>query len=327
MKKGFTLIELLMVIAIVAIISTLAVSKVGGVKEAAARKVSLANQKAVERAVSSFLVAGGFLNRLDNLIYADCAADAAQGYMETSGDRIDFTTQTIGEKTLYLGPSNLGALDPTFVAEKNEGLHPSLRDLLCLYRLNAAEAEAFSGKLGLKYVVRHYEKAEGYPSKNGYEHGDDGTVPSASDGLDPDYAACITKSMTNGLVVAAISPMSHLGRTIYQTLGSEYLSTKKWKEESYTESEVRSEVNAKGGLLIAFGLNDLCSIIGNANAGLESVPYSTYVHKKYYSRYILLFRLRKIGAGSIESIVPEFAGVLDCCGNTVRAAQMEIKNL
>ena len=53
MKKGFTLIELLMVIAIVAIISTLAVSKVGGVKEAAARKVSLANQKAVERAVSS----------------------------------------------------------------------------------------------------------------------------------------------------------------------------------------------------------------------------------------------------------------------------------
>lgn len=326
MKKGFTLIELLMVIAIVAIISTLAVSKVGGVKEAAARKVSLANQKAVERAVSSFLAAGGFLNRLDNLIYADCAADAEQGGRVTSGDRIDFTEQTIGEKTLYLGPSNLGALDPTFVAEKNEGLHPSFRSLLCLYRLNAAEAEAFSGRLGLKYVVRHYEKAEGYPSFNGYTRGDDGTVPGASDGLDPDYAACITKSMTNGLVVAAISPASHLGRTIYQTLGSEYLSTKNWNE-SYTESEVRSEVNAKGGLLIAFGLNDLCSIIGNANAGLESVPYSTYVHKKYYSRYILLFRLRKIGSGSIESIVPEFAGVLDCCGNTVRAAQMEIKNL
>lgn len=326
MKKGFTLIELLMVIAIVAIISTLAVSKVGGVKEAAARKVSLANQKAVERAVSSYLAAGGFLNRLDNLIYADCSADAEQGGRVTSGERIDFTEQTIGEKTLYLGPSNLGALDPTFVAEKNEGLHPSLRSLLCLYRLNAAEAEAFSGRLGLKYVVRHYEKAEGYPSFNGYTRGDDGTVPGASDGLDPDYAACITKSMTNGLVVAAISPASHLGRTIYQTLGSEYLSTKNWNE-SYTESEVRSEVNAKGGLLIAFGLNDLCSIIGNANAGLESVPYSTYVHKKYYSRYILLFRLRKIGSGSIESIVPEFAGVLDCCGNTVRAAQMEIKNL
>ena len=40
MKKGFTLIELLMVVAIIAIISTLAVTKVGGVKEASARKVS-----------------------------------------------------------------------------------------------------------------------------------------------------------------------------------------------------------------------------------------------------------------------------------------------
>ena len=326
MKKGFTLIELLMVIAIVAIISTLAVSKVGGVKEAAARKVSLANQKAVERAVSSFLVAGGFLNRLDNLIYADCSADAEQGGQVSSGDRIDFTPQTINEKTLYLGPSDLGTLDPAFVAEKNEGLHPSLRELLCLYNLNDSEAKAFSEKLGLKYVVRHYEKAQGYPSFSGYSRGDDGTVPGASDGLDPDYAACITKSMTNGLLVAAISPASHLGRTIYQTLGEEYLSTKNWNEV-YAESDVRSEVDSKGGLLIAFGLNDLCSIIGNANAGLESVPYSTYIHKKYYSRYILLFRLRKIGAGSIETIIPEFAGVLDCCGNTVRAAQMAIKNL
>ena len=132
--------------------------------------------------------------------------------------------------------------------------------------------------------------------------------------------------MTNGLLVAAISPASHLGRTIYQTLGEKYLSTKNWNEV-YAESDVRSEVDSKGGLLIAFGLNDLCSIIGNANAGLESVPYSTYIHKKYYSRYILLFRFIKIGAGSIETIIPEFAGVLDCCGNTVRAAQMAIKSL
>ena len=66
MKRAFTLIELLMVIAIIAIISTLAVSKVGGVREAAARKVSLANQKAVERGVEAFLVSGGLLNRLDN---------------------------------------------------------------------------------------------------------------------------------------------------------------------------------------------------------------------------------------------------------------------
>ena len=68
MKKAFTLIELLMVIAIIGIISTLAVSKLGGVREAAARKVSLANQKAVERAVEAYLASDGRLNRLDSLL-------------------------------------------------------------------------------------------------------------------------------------------------------------------------------------------------------------------------------------------------------------------
>ena len=326
MKKAFTLIELLMVIAIIAIISTLAVSKVGGVREAAARKVSLANQKAVERAVEAFLVSGGKLNRLDNLMYANCTADAEQSDYTSAGTRIEFNDQTMGDSTVYFGPSDLGNLDAASVADKNAGIHPDLRSLLCLYRLNKAEASALIDRLGLRYVVRHYEKAQGYPSSNGYDRGDDGTVPGASDGLDPNLASCITKSVTNGLVVAAIDPSTHLGRTVYQSFGGEYLSTKKWNE-IYTESEVRAEVDLKGGLLIAFGLNDLATIVGNANAGLESVPYATYVDKRYYSRYILLFRLRNAGSGSVSSLVPEFAGVLDCCGNTVRAAQHVIKSL
>ena len=326
MKKGFTLIELLMVIAIIAIVSTLAVSKVGGVREAAARKVSLANQKAVERGVESFLVSGGLLNRLDNLFYADCSADAEQSANATVGSRIVFDAQTMGDETLYFGPSNIGSLDRETVSEANSGLHPDLLSLLCMYRLNEAEATALRDRIGLKYVVRHYEKAEGYPSYNGYSYGDDGSVPGASDGMDPNLAACITKSVTNGLVVAAINPASHLGRTVYQAFGEEYLSTKKWNE-TYAEQEVRAEVNLKGGLLLAFGLNDLASIIGNPNAGLESVPYVTYVQKKYYSRYILLFRMKTAGSGSVASINPEFVGVLDCCGNTIRAAQHIIKSL
>ena len=316
MKRAFTLIELLMVIAIIAIISTLAVSKVGGVREAAARKVSLANQKAVERGVEAFLVSGGLLNRLDNLFYADCSADAEQGANATVGSRIVFDAQTVGDETLYFGPSNVGSLDAAAVSEQNSGLHPDLMKLLCMYRLNEAEAAALRERLGLKYVVRHYEKAEGYPSYNGYAHGDDGSVPGASDGLDPNLAACITKSVTNGLLVAAINPASR----------EEYLSTKQWNE-TYAESEVRAEVNLKGGLLLAFGLNDLASIVGNPNAGLESVPYATYVQKKYYSRYILLFRLKTAGSGSVASITPEFVGALDCCGNTIRAAQHIIKSL
>ena len=154
MKKAFTLIELLMVIAIIAIVSTLAVSKVGGVREVAARKVSLANQKAVERGVEAFLVSGGLLNRLDNLFYADCSADVAQNAQLDAGSRIVFDAQTIGDETLYFGPSNVGSLDAEAVAERNSGLHPDLLKLLCMYRLNEAEANALRERLGLRYVDR-----------------------------------------------------------------------------------------------------------------------------------------------------------------------------
>jgi prepilin-type N-terminal cleavage/methylation domain-containing protein len=326
MKKAFTLIELLMVIALIAIVSTLAVNKLGGIRESAARKVSLANQKSVGRAVEAFLVSGGMLNRLDNLFYADCTKDAEQSANATPGSRIVFDAQTMDDKTLYFGPSSIGSLDRESVAEKNSGLHPDLLNLLCMYRLNEAEAIALRDRIGLKYVVRHYEKAEGYPSYNGYSYGDDGSVPGASDGLDPNLAACITKVVTNGLLVAAISPASHLGRTVYQAFGEEYLSTKKWTE-TYSDSEIRAEVDLKGGLLLAFGLNDMASIVGNPKAGLESVPYATHVQKKYYSRYILLFRMKTAGSGSVAPIIPEFVGVLDCEGNTLRAAEHIIKRL
>ena len=103
MKKAFTLIELLMVIAIIAIISTLAVSKAGGVRERAALQLSIANQKAIERAVGAYLVGGGMLNRLDSLVYAQDQGAPLIGTTEG----FDFDTQMTVENMegIYLGPS------------------------------------------------------------------------------------------------------------------------------------------------------------------------------------------------------------------------------
>jgi hypothetical protein len=128
------------------------------------------------------------------------------------------------------------------------------------------------------------------------------------------------------MVVAAINPMSDLGRTVYQACGQELMNTKGWGER-YTEDEVKAELAANGGVLLAFGLGDCAGIVGKADAGIESAPYATYVQKKYYSRYILLIRLKTVGSGSVSVILPEFAGVLDCCGNTIRAAQHIIKRM
>ena len=327
MKKAFTLIELLMVIALIAIVSTLAVSKLGGVREVSARKVSLANQKAVERAVEAYLVNGGRLNRLDSLLYAgDGGAPLTGG---TEGD-FDFTAISTAESRngLYLGPSD----DESARIEQNSGITPDLQKILCLYTLNRAQAEALNTRLGLRHVIAatayadaaqtafpslHYNKDRAYG---------DGTVPNASDGLDPNASFCVATLVTNSMRFVAINPMTDLGRTVYQACGQELMNTKSWGE-TYTESEVRAEVAAKGGPLLAFGLGDAASIIGKSDAGLDDAPYATFVQKRYYSRYILLFRLKTIGAGSVSQVIPEFAGVIDCEGNTVRAAQHVIKRM
>ena len=329
MKKAFTLIELLIVIALIAIVSTLAVSKLGGVRESSARKVSLANQKAVERAVEAYLVNDGRLNRLDSLVYAGDGGAPLAG--STEGD-FDFTAVSTAEARngLYMGPS--ADADESVREQSNSGLMPELRNVLCLYTLSKTQAEALNTRLGLRHVMaatawadaaetafpsQHYSRDRAYG---------DGTVPNASDGLDPNDSFCVATLVTNGMVVAAVNPMTDLGRTIYQACGQELMNTKNWNE-SYTESEVLAEVAAKGGPLLAFGLGESASIIGTANAGLENAPYATFPQKHYYSRYILLFRLKKIGSGSVSQTLPEFAGVIDCEGNTLRAAQHIIKRL
>ncbi|MCR5415053.1 MAG: type II secretion system GspH family protein [Kiritimatiellae bacterium] len=328
MKKAFTLIELLMVVALIAIVSTLAVMKVGGMREAAARKVSLASQRSVERAVETFLTNQGRLNRLDSLIYAGEGGAPVLG--TTPGD-FDFTAafSLEGHDGFYMGPFD-AAEDVR--EERNLGLTPGLQKVLCPYTLNAVQVTALVNRLGLKYVMAHTAYADAgdneYPSMhypNNRSYGD-GTVPNASDGLDPNSSACVATKVVTNMMVAAVNPMTDLGRTIYQACGQELMNTKGWGE-SYNETEVRAEVAATGGPLIAFGLGDSASIVGKADGGLESAPYATYPLRKYYSRYILLFRLKRAGAGSVMQTIPEFAGVIDPCGNTIRAAESIIKTL
>ena len=85
MKKGFTLIELIMVIAILAIISTLAVNRYGNLREKSARTVSLANQSAIGRAVDAFLAANpdGKIDYLDSLLRYNKEIGNGKGFQDS----------------------------------------------------------------------------------------------------------------------------------------------------------------------------------------------------------------------------------------------------
>lgn len=326
MKKAFTLIELLMVIAIIAIISTLAVNKVGGLKESSARKVSIANQKAVERGVEGFLsMEGNRLNRLDALFGAKVG-----GVERGAGDGFGATIVTnLPSGGFYLGPTDQGVPAPDRIAERNRGISTMLMDVLCYYSLNKAEADGFIFRLGLKHLLFHNLYAN--PSDEAaltpyrvYGAGDDGSIPTETNGLDPEQSACIVRGVTNEMYVAAINPKTNRGRAIYRAYGQNLIARYETDAE-YSDSEAKEDVALTGGPLIAFGLGDNATIIGNAKAGLDAAPSATFIPNRNYRRYILLFRLRSVPGAS--SIVPEFAGVLDCEGNTVRAAQQVIKSL
>lgn len=330
--KGFTLIELLMVIALIAIVSTLAVNKVGAVREAAARKVSLANQKAVERAVEAYLAEDGKLNKLDSLIYAGDNGAPIEGTLRIVNHAEDGDFNFDVAKGIYLGPTKDDS-DGSARANHNSGVTPSLSNILCRYALSQKQVEALETRLGLKFVMAHTDYANADHSRymssiypKGRSYGDD-TYPTVLDGLNANDSACVATRVSPKMTVAAVTPISDLGREIYLDCGQDLPHNNNYWGETYDKDGARGEVDASGGPLIAFGLGDCASIVGKSDAGLDAAPYATFVQKNYYSRYILLFRLKTIGTGSVSQIMPEFAGVLDPDGNTIRAAQHIIKNL
>lgn len=326
MKKAFTLIELLMVIAIIAIISTLAVNKLGGVKESAARKVSLANQKAIERGVESFLsFEGNRLNRLDALLEAKTSG-TERGNSDGFGSTIITNLASGG---FYTGPTDATDATAATIAEHNKGLPKILIPVLCYYSLNQSEVNGLIHRLGLKHLMFHntYANPSDDPAKTPYQiygHGDDGSVPTETNGMNPESAACIVRGVTNGMYVAAINPKTNRGRAIYRACGQDLIARYETDAE-YSDQEAKDDVALTGGPLIAFGLGDHATIIGDAKAGLDSAPSAAFTSNRHYRRYILLFRLKNVSG--VLSSIPEFAGVLDCEGNTISSAKAVIQGL
>ncbi|MGN0852231.1 MAG: type II secretion system protein [Kiritimatiellia bacterium] len=322
MKKGFTLIELIMVVALIAIVSSLAVMRIGNLRERSARTVSLANQSAISRAVDAFLAVtpNGQIDYLDSLL-TDRGGVAT---MEGNGAGVQRTLRAADY--CYRGAGSIEGIDRS---EDNAGLTPRLYgpgaeggNVFVPYSLSGAEVTRLANR-GFKYVMRH---VTGDMLATLPEVGDDQVRISAdaTTVLDPHKSACIARAVTNGMIVCAISPFTKNGRDIYRDCGQKLLDTTDVTDASgmaTDEDKAIAQMNATGGALLAFGLGSDATLIGNGLAGLESVPYATYPVSKYYRQYILLFHVdTSTPAGRLD-----FRGVLDPCGFTTRVAREAIR--
>lgn len=316
MKKGFTLIELIMVIAILAIISTLAVNRYGNLREKSARTVSLANQAAIGRAVDAFLAASpdGKINYLDSLVMDTGSAAVSEGSepgFQKNGQMGPYA---------YKGAGVNNGID--YSVDVNAGLTPRLYgrpaggSVFLPYSLSQDEVTRLANR-DFKFVMRHVNFTSTIPT-----HGDDLARISTNETtvLDPHLSACVARAVTNGMIVCAINPLSKNGRDIYRDCGQKLLDLDSVVDAdgNATDKDAAIEqVKATGGALLAFGLGVDSTIIGNGLAGLESVPLATYPAKKFYRQYILLFHVdTSTPAGRLD-----FRGVIDPCGFSIRQAR------
>lgn len=314
MKKGFTLIELIMVIAILAIVATLAVNRYGNLREKSARTVSLANQAAIGRAVDAFLAANpdGKIDYLDSMLKENGSVEL--------GDGTGFQKSLQMRNYIYTGAGKVGAVD---YSERNAGLTPRLYGPMAPggpafipYSLSADEVSRLANR-EFKFLTTHPTLVSSLPTKN-----DNGTLVSTNEAalLDPHKSACVVRAVTNGMIVCAINPFTKNGRDIYRDCGQKLLDLEGVVDatgQATDQDAAIEQVKATGGALLAFGLGSDASIIGNGLAGLESVPLATYPVKKYYRQYILLFHVdTSTPAGRLD-----FRGVLDPCGFTIRQAR------
>ena len=223
-RRGFTLIELVMVIALIAIVSTLAVGRIGDMRRTAARRVSIANQQAVGRAVETYLsIHDGRLDRLDSLM--DAETPLGRGGADDGFDYARTNKVAGSSGYLYCGPCRAAGMSwpfPDAVTEANAGLAPGLRGLLAPYALDEREVRALND-IGLKFLMTHTVWADKSPREAYRERGEDGAwLPDdATIGLSPSRSACVPAMVTNGLVVAAVSPVTNAGRDVYRECGQQ----------------------------------------------------------------------------------------------------------
>ena len=317
-RQGFTLIELLIVVAIVAILSMLAVQKLGGLQEKSKERINAANLSRISAGIETYVAANYDsldFNRLDALTMYGCGDGSANSTADLGKvDKLMIYTNQAG---------NVGISSARMLGTSNP-YAGSAAKLLGTYYLSAAEASLLSEKLGIRYVMRG---TDGAMSRTG----DDGAW-AQGDISNPDKCASVATALTNGLAVAVVNPGATRGRTpvgpdIYRAYGANVAYTYRGKilvddvEQADNEAAFKT-LYGGSGILLAFGLGESCSLVGSNVGGFDSAPVSPVMDADEYRRYLVLVRIRgsvatRGGSTVFTPAAAEFAGVLDPAGNTL----------
>lgn len=322
-RTGFTLVELLMVIAIIGIISTLAIQKLSGLKVKSSENINRANIQRIANALETHAAIGEIKHKFDKLD-ALVLHDAATG---TAGDTTALSSTAA--LMVYADIESNRGLSPNLTGNGQNTYAGSSAPLLGTYYLTDSEITALQRDLGLKYLMRGYPTTN--PSNPNAFTGDDGAYVTGTR-TSPDTCAAVAISNVAGIAVAVINPGATLGRTpvgpsIYKACGIANVAygTRNVRvgETEYTTNEdafkALRNAGEDGGILMAFGIGDACALVGSNLSGLESAPIAPIMNPDEYRRYIALIRIvyEPSARGTPAAKRAEFAGIMDPLGRTI----------
>ena len=347
-NRGFTLIELILVVAVIAIVSTIAVGKFSDLRKTAARRTNVANIKNITRTINTEIARLEGDSQKGMFAYAESLVDSAVGggdprgaegtfavrdsWYDASGGVIPgiycgIKTTTAVSNAEGVGTGAVAAISDAHDA--NVGLEPLAKATtsrgkttpakLCMYYLTEADVSALS-EAGVSIVSRHnYSNGQAtsvldwsssvYCTQMGLHSTGGGP------GMRPDLSACYPVVLTNGSAVAVLNPAAC--ETIYRDLGLDYAST---YNVDGLDANDPATYYSKGICckLYAFGLGRDCEA---TTRFFENAPRCPTLDKTRYRNYILLFK-QNSGLGNSGTAI-SFVGVIDPAGNTAKQAQYE----
>lgn len=321
-RAGFTLVELLVVVAILAIVATFAITQYANTQKASAEKVSIANQEAVNRAVQSYLMLNGGtgLNYLDSLIDWGTALGTA-GTFDTN---LNSATVVGG---VYRGPKQVSFGDTSApgatAVEQNHGISSELASKVCVYYLSATDVANLK-KMGLTRAIYFNYTTLHASSRGGLTVTPDMEIIDGGPAFRVEHAPSFGVALTNGAPVLAIRPSSNTtSLALYKAFGSRLYATNGVAGANGVvpapSTDAEAVAAASGKVLLLFGLGEDSTIVGARNGGLDNAPRCEALDYSYYRQYLLVVRC--MGGATANNAGAEFAGVLDPKGQTVSDAR------
>lgn len=338
-KSGFTLIELIMVIVVLAIISSLAISKFVDLKEKSAKRVNISSIQNLQRAVETYIVSAD--QQYGNFSRVDALLDVGpSGAWTGSAGTYDFsdTKKAIGSggiPGIYRGPKSVTRIENAngeasvdsgtesldTQREQNQGIPSTLVNKIGIYYLTATDAEMLRKAGVSSYLLHNY--TAGQASALGFTAGNDNLpLVNGGPGFRADMSPFYPAILTNGSPVVVLNPATSL--STFKAFGCD-------PELNYdTMQQVNSRTSDKAALgeqlyadqkvttrLFCFGLGSACAF---AQKALDTVPRSEVYGREYYRQYILVFKQTTTAQSGMKV---SFAGVIDPDGNSVSDARFQ----